>query len=1016
MGKTRFVQALFDARLGTEALSHSKALYANLAEGPSPPPLTVARDLIGQQLRAILVVDNCGADLHSRLVELCQAPESQLSVVTIEYDIQDDEPGETHVIKLEPSSDELIEKLLARRFPTLSQTNAQTIARFSGGNARIAIAIASRVRARENVALLTDTELFERLFRQRHEHDGELYRAAQACALVYSFQTEDTGPGSELARLGSLVELPAQRMYRLVAELQRRDVAQRRSVWRAVLPHASANRLATTALQNIPTAFIIKTLVSNAPQRMRESFAHRLGYLHGSPEAQRIVTHWLAPEGLLGNLAQLTDGERKMFEYVAPTVPTETLDAIERALREAGEDTLSACTPYLELLRSLAYEPELFDRAARLIAQLVLVKNEGYGKQHQDVFTSLFSLCLSGTNANIEQRLKVVEDLLESPDPKQQALGVSASRASLEALHFLSVGSFDFGGHFRDFGYWPQTEADAQAWFRAALGLATAIACSNRPSAAAVRSTIADAFRGLWLRGGIHEDIGIAVEAIARRGFWQDGWIAVRQTIHFDGKGMPGPVAARLAALEARLAPTNLVDLVRAVVLADSMHYVVVDALPDEPEDDVKSPYARAHDLARTLGAGVATDPSALALLLPDLVKHHGLLWEFGVGLANSTSDRGALWNDLVRAFGAIPLEQRRDLILRGYLYGVACTEASLAQSILDAAITDEVLAPSYPSLQTVLIDNAGVQRLLRSLDDANARASSYRVLAWIGVAEAIPLHDLEILLIKIAAVQDGNGTALEILHRRLNAIKGEPVPSELIRIGRDLLGTVVFRGRSLHDDYQLCIISETCLIGPDGAEAARSLCRRFREAVWSYQTHAIYHENFVRTLLRVQPRAALDGFCGGTKQDLTAGIRLFQSVSQVRGCPLDSVPVDDLLTWCDEDAEARYSTVSGVIRIATVASNDGHPAWTSTALRLLDRAPNPVAVLRAYIGQFGYIFPSEASAVERHLPLLDEYTKHENGAVAEFATKEGARLRAAIATARQQERAAARDRDERFE
>jgi hypothetical protein len=383
VGKTRFVQALFDTRLGTDALSPSTVLYANLAEGPSPPPLTVARDLIGQRLRAVLVVDNCGTDLHSRLVELCRVPESQLSVITIEYDIQDDESGGTHVIKVEPSSDDLIEKLIRKRFPKLSLTNAQTIARFSGGNARIALAIASKVGERENVALLTDTELFERLFRQRHEHDGELYRVAQACALVYSFQTEDTGPGSELARLGNLVELPGQRMYRLAAELQRRDVAQRRSIWRAVLPQASANRLATTALQNMPPDLINKTLVSDAPERLRESFAHRLGYLHESLEAQRIARQWLAPEGVLGNLAQLTDGEQKMFEYVAPAVPREALGAIERVLRGTDEDALLACTPYLETLRSLAHESELFDGAARLIARLVLVRDEGYGKQHQ---------------------------------------------------------------------------------------------------------------------------------------------------------------------------------------------------------------------------------------------------------------------------------------------------------------------------------------------------------------------------------------------------------------------------------------------------------------------------------------------------------------------------------------------------------------------------------------------------------------------------------------------------------
>jgi hypothetical protein len=178
-----------------------------------------------------------------------------------------------------------------------------------------------------------------------------------------------------------------------------------------------------------------------------------------------------------------------------------------------------------------------------------------------------------------------------------------------------------------------------------------------------------------------------------------------------------------------------------------------------------------------------------------------------------------------------------------------------------------------------------------------------------------------------------------------------------------------VFRTRNVHDDYRLGVISKACLAGTDGADATRSICRRFREAVRTHQTHAIYYDNFVQNLIGAQPRAALDGLCGGTIQDLTRGIRLLHSVSQGRDNPFDRVPADDLLSWCDEDAEARYPAIAGVIRIAIPASNAAHLVWTSTARQLLDRAPDQVTVLRAYVGQFGHIFPGEVTPVERHLP-----------------------------------------------
>ena len=111
-----------------------------------------------------------------------------MSVITVEYDIREDQPEGTEVFELQPSSDELIEKLVKRRFPEVSIIDARSIAGVSGGNARIAIAIAGTIGKNETIAGLTDEQLFLRLFRQRHEHDESLYVVAQACSLVYSFR------------------------------------------------------------------------------------------------------------------------------------------------------------------------------------------------------------------------------------------------------------------------------------------------------------------------------------------------------------------------------------------------------------------------------------------------------------------------------------------------------------------------------------------------------------------------------------------------------------------------------------------------------------------------------------------------------------------------------------------------------------------------------------------------------------------------------------------------------------
>ncbi|MBZ5609127.1 MAG: hypothetical protein LAP38_12770 [Acidobacteriia bacterium] len=413
VGKTRLVQALFDDRVGKQSLDPSLALYTNMADGPDPQPIGLASNLVAARTRAILVIDNCPPDLHHRLSEVCRQPESEVSVITVEYDIREDEPEATEVFTLESSSQELIEKLVRRWFPDISQIDARTIAEFSGGNARIAIALAATVERNETVAGLTDEQLFQRLFLQRHTHDESLYLAAQVCSLVYSFEGEDISDTdeAELVRLGRLIGKTPQDLYRSVAELKRRDLVQQRSVWRAVLPHAIANRLAATALQNVPYVEIEKLLMTS--KRLIKSFSRRLGYLHASKEAVGIVKKWLGSGGWLENVTRLDDLGRAIFENVAPVAPEDVLAALERPLLgPEDEEAAKRCKDYCDLLRSIAYDAALFERCVALLVKILTTQDVESNTHRTQLFVSLFHLILSGTHATIEQRVTIIKSLL----------------------------------------------------------------------------------------------------------------------------------------------------------------------------------------------------------------------------------------------------------------------------------------------------------------------------------------------------------------------------------------------------------------------------------------------------------------------------------------------------------------------------------------------------------------------------------------------------------------------------
>jgi hypothetical protein len=1017
VGKTRFLQALFDGRVGQQALNPALAIYANVADEPDPQPTALATDLIAEGKRQILVIDNCIPELHRRLSDVCRSHGSKLSLVTVEHDVRDDQPEGTEVFRLEPSSADLIKKLIKQRFPALSDVNVRTIAEHSGGNAHMAIAIAGTVGKNETISGLNDDALFRRLFQQGHKEDASLLRAAQALSLVYSFQGEDVSDDkdAELVRLGALVGKDAQEMFGHAAELYRRDLIQRRGLYRAVLPHALANHLAKRALEEIPPSVIDAQFIKGAPARLLRSFSRRLGYLSDSVEAAAIVDGWLAPAGLLGEVAaNFNELGKAMFENVAPVAPEAALTAMERVLLGLDSDALSGHAHFVRLLRQLAYDAVRFERCLTLIEKFALAGV----KEARDIFPSFFYLYLSGTHATLEQRQEFLRPLLGSDDPRRRRLGVEGLKAFVEAWHFNSSNSFEFGARSRDPGYWPANGAEASAWFTSALKFAGEIAVSDLPAAAEVRTAIADQLRGLWTVG-LFDEVEQLCREIAGKHFWQEAWLAIRQILQYDSNGFAPEVAGRLLSLEKLLQPADIVQKVRAMVLEGRHH----DLSDFNGPGDIHVRKARANAMVQILGKEVAVDEGAFTKLLSELLvwtEGNQHLGTFGQGLAAGSVDPGATWERLRLQLASTPEEKRNILVLRGFVQGMEARNPELANHLLDIAVEDDVLGPFYPMLETaVKIDKRGVGRLARAVDLGRTRPSHYQFLASGRAADTISSPDLKELILRIAAIADGFDAAIEILYMRLHSEKDwkSGYSPETIEAGRRLMQQVTFDHRNEREDYRLGEIAKACFTGPAGAAPVLEICRKLKDCVSNDDTHPYYHDDLFVSLFSVQARACLDGLCGGDATELQRGIQIIDDIRRFKTSLLELVPESVLLTWCDEEPATRYPAVAGCISIST--NIDAEPReWTKLALRLLEKAPDRVAVVKAFIlefrGQGGC--GTAVGTFEANAKLLGKLEGYPDPSVRAFVAQEQVRLAREIEVEREWEKSADRIASQSFE
>lgn len=651
VGKTRLVQALFDIRIEpSSALDRENVLYTDLSDDPQPQPTAMLEALIQDESNCVVVIDNCGQNVHAKLTEIVQGPESKIRLVTIEYDIREDLPTGTACYRLEGSSDEVIAKLLKRHYQMLSDLDVHKIVEFSAGNARVAFALASTSSMKGQLAQLRDDELFRRLFIQRQSESDELLRCAKAASLVYSFDAEDDSETSELAVLAAVADVSITALLRNVTELKRRGLIQARGKWRAVLPHAIANRLAMRCLEDFSPQLLVKKLISAAPERVARSFSRRLGYLHESEVAAAIVSEWLKPRGLLGDPARLNELKWQMLENIAPVNESAALDTLLRAT--ANEELISPSNEkraeFTRLLRSLAYEADLFEKAVSALLKFALAEpEEGSSNSGRKILKSLFVSHLSGTLASPKQRTEFVNALVLSNDDAKLKLAISLLEAGLEAYHFSSSFGFDFGARTRSYGWYPKTLEDFRSWYGAFVQLAAQIGKFDTPVGLDARGILGRAIRGLWGDEWLNELLIEVSRELAAVDGWPDGWIGIRNALRWEKEAINGKSLEQLKMLERQLAPRDLWAKIQAKILRRGNYSVELD---DEYEDEPDQSsgfdwYEKILKEAEALGKAAATDETVLSDLRPFLFHsgHTSKPYCFGIGVGKEHSAVGAL-------------------------------------------------------------------------------------------------------------------------------------------------------------------------------------------------------------------------------------------------------------------------------------------------------------------------------------------------------------------------------------
>jgi hypothetical protein len=1029
VGKTRFAQALFEDGICEKSLPKANVIYADLGDDLSPTASELVTYLIANDFSCYVILDNCPPDVHRRLQKQVSSNQAKLSLLTIEYDISDDRPEETEVIHIEPSSEQTVSKLIQKRFLSLGRVNADKVAEFSGGNARVAIALASRVDSDETLASFTDEELFQRLFNQRKGSTESLLESAEVLSLVYSFNVSTQEFNNELGVLSKIGGLERNKLNRNHAELLRRQLSQQRGNWRAVLPHALANRLARRALQNIDPDQINAELFKSDNLRLFKSCAHRLGYLHDFEPARLLAYTWMKIGGPFHNIAMCDDELLKALSHVAPVFPDIVLTAIENASETEGfcSRNNQNFSVFVRLLRKIAYDDQYFDRAAEII--LRFSETEKPGENNDSIasqLSSLFSLYLSGTKATPTRRLSFVKRMLDSGDVRKLELVQDILRSAFETSHWSSYGDFDFGARSRGFGWEPVTNKEKLDWYVDFANLLVPFLDSeNEYSVNWAKEILEKHFVRLWADAGCFYFLESIVRKYGADGKWPSIWMSIKRTIHYNGKKHTPELLLKIKELERLAAPIDLYSEIEAYALTNTWDHVEMRS------GDFTENSEKIHGKIEKLGELAVSEPDYLEKLAPRLWGQHiDALWPFGKGLAKGSSDQRATFDTLVQLMKKQELQLIQTILFRGFIAGVHEDNPRLSRILQESVLVVPELKPYFVDILSVTpIAPWGAKRLIELALAGELEAWRFQQISNGRTHEFICDDDLSKLLGALNDLADGVFVTIEILRMRFFIDKDSKYcPSNRLRsVGRLAILKLLSLHRdeiSRHQSYSLDSVIEECLSEPATENEIRDIVSLLCDGVETFRLYSFELENIIAYLVRTYPEYVLDRVFIDSKNSEQLMYLLFKDRVNRSGSPLNLAPIERVLDWCNGNQD-RIQKVAGAVsayttldRESQLLDNPKKVALSGHITSLLNAAEDSVAIVETI---FSRSFPSSwsdslANILEVRSKAFAELLNHDSSKVQDIAKDKLSLLNRRVREEKEREAEENNQREQRFE
>lgn len=916
VGKTRLAYALFDNKIGVDALDQYLVLYCDMGNQPNPTPIELIRWLISSKTRAIVIVDNCLKEQHSKLAKLVNSTNSSLSLLTIEYDAKEDDVIETDNYYMASSENTIIERYLKNCFPEIHHANIGKIVETSGGNFRMARYFAVSVEKNKPIGILNSSELFDRLFMEENKINENLLQTAEVCSLLFSFNITD-----ELKLLSELTDLSFTQLRRNVAKLEDMQLIQSRGEMRALLPHGLANKLASNFLKTIPVERLVDVLTGK--HRVLLSFSRRLKLLYEDENSQKAAGELLDNTDLFSDFSNISNQNMNILSNLSFIISEKILRRIEN-----NEETFFSLEnknrkEFVNILIDIAYKQDLFDRVIGLLFDFALLEKDTHSSSTRNSIKNLFQLLLSGTHATIEQRLKSIELLLYKGTDDATHFAFQLIDELLKTGDFIGY-HMDLTYTRPDYGYEPKLYDEYHDWYEKVIGYLFEKYELNL-NIDEIKIVVAKNFRPLLKRGMI-DSLEKFINDVMKEDTWPEMWVSIKNTKHFDGEGIPSKILNRLDELEEKTKPRNIKEEFKIYVQDERMTYIDI-----EHHEDSLSIEKKVFDLGLKFGENFEILKSNIDIFRGKLNYR---VVEFGKGLVSSKVDFFRILNLLIQEMTEKRIINCDDL-LKGMFLGISSDKNKISKA-LEIILQHSTLKRIYPYLQaSYQLKRTDIERVVKSLKDPDIPMTQYSHLKH--KLDELSIGDIIYYFNNIPKSNEGIeiiiGTIFWLFYNKR-------FDSRLNLIASKIILRYEFKNNfnNSGSEYEFGKVSEIVFTDGGLEEEVRHFFREFKNKIENEYISFDEVESVFKHIIHSYPNEFLDVFFFEKLSNSPFMLKHFLKSFNVLGndC-LDCIDPEILFDWANENE--RFEDITICLKPMEIEQETGNYSWTEFSEKVIDVA-----------------------------------------------------------------------------